>query len=240
MALSHRQKLALIPLLIYWPTLFILTHMPVPLLVRQAHVSDKGLHFLAFLILVFLLWSVVGSGSKINWPKAAVWWVLLVTVVYGVVDEWLQSFITGRSPSIYDFLANLSGVATALVLFTFFRFRQVSLIVLASLILTATTVTKINLAQLIPITYTIFHLFAYACFALLWGRFLKYKRSLSTVPNLKWLSIVLVLPLALLAAAKLLSILLEKSIRPIDITAAIVGVVIAVAVSYFTALRSKN
>jgi len=43
-------------LLIYWPGLFVLTHIPIPQLARQSGMSDKMMHALAYLALVFLWW----------------------------------------------------------------------------------------------------------------------------------------------------------------------------------------
>jgi hypothetical protein len=59
MTLSRQQKIAACILTLYWPALFALTHVPIPTVVREADVSDKALHFLTYLILAFLLWSVV-------------------------------------------------------------------------------------------------------------------------------------------------------------------------------------
>ncbi len=59
MALSRQQKVTIISLVSYWLTLFILTHIPIPLFVREAGVSDKSLHLLAYLILVFLQKSIL-------------------------------------------------------------------------------------------------------------------------------------------------------------------------------------
>ena len=92
MVLSRRQKLTIISLLFYWPGVFILAHIPIPQLVYKAQVSDKSLHFLAYLVLVFLLWFAISPNKKVNWRKAAVWWILFVVVLYGVVDELLQGY----------------------------------------------------------------------------------------------------------------------------------------------------
>ena len=74
----NRQKLCIIPVLLYWPVLAILTSIPIPQLVRRAGVSDKVLHFLAYLILFFLLWFAVSKGRKAKWGRPAIWWVFLM------------------------------------------------------------------------------------------------------------------------------------------------------------------
>ena len=87
MALSLQRKITVLVLALYWPALFISAHIPIPRVVREANVSDKGLHFLAYLVLTFLLWFAVLGNQKVNWRKAAAWWMLLFIIGYGVVDE---------------------------------------------------------------------------------------------------------------------------------------------------------
>jgi len=126
MALSYRQKVTIILLLLYWPAIFILSHIPlenVPGWVIRIDVSDKFLHYLGYLVLVFLLWFVISPGRKVNWRRASVWLVLLVVVWYGAIDEWLQGYV-GRCPDIMDFLADLSGALTGLILLSIFRFAR--------------------------------------------------------------------------------------------------------------------
>ena len=69
MAVSLRHKLSIILLAVYWPTFFIASHIPVPGLVREAGVSDKALHFLAYLTLAFLFWATFSPECKVNWRK---------------------------------------------------------------------------------------------------------------------------------------------------------------------------
>ena len=90
MAILRRHKAIIISLLVYWPVLFVLAHVPIPQLVREAGVSDKSLHFLAYLILAFLLWFAINPDRKVNWRRAGAWWILSVVVLYGVADEFFQ------------------------------------------------------------------------------------------------------------------------------------------------------
>src|SRR4030042_2153286 len=147
MVLSRRQKLTIISLLVYWPGVFILAHIPIPRLVYKAGVSDKGLHFIAYLILVFLLWFAISPNRKVNWRKAAAWLVLIVVVWYGVFDEVLQGYV-GRTCDIRDFFADLAGTVAGLVLFTFFTFWPVLLAVTGIAIFILTNLIRANLADL--------------------------------------------------------------------------------------------
>ena len=71
MALSRRRKWTIVLLGVYWPALFISSHIPIPEMVEQAGVSDKTLHFLAYLILAFLLWVSLSREGKLRWRAAA-------------------------------------------------------------------------------------------------------------------------------------------------------------------------
>ncbi len=231
MVLSHRQKLTIMPLLLYWPAIFILAHIPIPQLVRQAHVSDKILHFLAYLILVFLLWFAVSPDKKVNWRRAAVWWILFVVVWYGALDELLQGYVQGRSCDVRDFLANLAGVLTGLVLFSFFTFWPVLLVVTGVTIFLLTNLTRANPAELLPVTNTVFHPFAYGFFTIVWIRNM-YRFLPQKAPKPKWLIVALALPIGLLLSVKLFSVISGRyfGLRDVIISvAAIAAVVVTVS-----------
>lgn len=239
MALSHRQKLTIISLLLYWPTIFILAHIRVPQSVREAHVSDKSLHFLAYLGLVFLLWFAIRPDRTVNWRKAAVWWVLLVIVWYGVADELLQGYVVGRSCDVMDFFANLTGVLAGLILFTFLTFWPALLGVTAITIFVSTNLTQANLADLLPVTNATFHLFTYAFFTMLWIRNMHLFISLKA-PKPKWLITALALPAGFLLAVKLFSVISGKDFEVWDVIISAVGIAAVVVIIYLAALFRRR
>ena len=239
MALSHRQKLTIISLLFYWPLIFILTHIPVPQLVRKAGVSDKSLHFIAFLILVFLLWFAISPDGRVNWRKAAVWWVFFVVVGYGAFDEWLQQYFVGRSGNVVDFLANLAGTFAGLVLFAFLTFWPAFLVVTGVTIFLLTNLTRVNLADLLPVTNVTFHLFAYGFFTILWIQYIHFFLSLKA-PKPKWLIVALTLPMGFLLAVKLSSVVLGKNFAVRDVIIAVVGIAAVVVTIYVIALFHQH
>lgn len=235
MALFRRQKLIIISLLFYWPTLFVLAHIPVPPVVRKAGMSDKCLHFMAYLVLVFLLWCAISPDRKVNWRKPAAWWVLLVTACYGVIDELLQSVVVGRSCDVMDFFADLGGVTTGLILLTFFTFWPAFLVVTGITIFALTNLTRVNLADLLPVTYTVFLLFSHGFLAILWIQnmhlFLPFK-----APKLKWLIVASALPMGFLVAVKLFSIFAGRDFRQRDVIIAAVGIAVVVITIYLIGL----
>lgn len=232
MILSLRRKLTIIPLLLYWPAIFILSHIPIPRLVRRAGVSDKTLHFLVFLILSFLLWFAVSPDRKVNWRRAAVWWVFFIMAGYGAVDEWLQGYV-GRNADIMDFSFDIAGLLTGLILFSFFTFWPAFLVVTGIAIFLLTNLTRVNPADLLPITNTLFHLSAYAIFTILWIQYTH--QLLMKTPRLKGLIVILALPTGLLLVVKLFSVLFGRyfNVRDVIISALAIA---AATIMYYTTL----
>jgi len=238
MALSRRQKVTIILLVFYWPAFFILAHIPVPLLVRRAGVSDKGLHFLAYLILVFLLWFAISGDKKVNWRKAVVWWVFIVLTGYGVVDELLQGCM-GRNCDVRDIVANLAGTLTGLILFSFLTFWPAALLVTGTVIFGITNITRANLAELVPVTNAMFHLFAYPIFSMLWICYMHLYLSIKP-PTLKWLIAALAGPTVLLLTVKLFSLILGKGFGLREVIISVVGIAATITLIYLIELFRKT
>jgi VanZ family protein len=238
MALSRRQKLTIISLLVYWPGVFILAHIPIPQLVYKAQVSDKWLHFLAYLVLVFLLWFTINPDKKVNWRKTGVWWVLFVVVWYGVLDEVLQGYV-GRSCDVTDFLADLAGTLAGLLLFSFFRFWPVLLAVTGIVIFGLTNLTRTNLDELVPITNAMFHLFGYGFFTMLWIQYIHLFLPMKD-PKPKWIIAALALPLCFLLTVKLFSVMLGRDFGIKDTIVAAAGITTVVVTTFVTALWRRG
>jgi VanZ family protein len=240
MALLRRQKLTIISLLVYWPGVFILAHIPIPFpqLVYKAQVSDKGLHFLAYLILTFLLWFAISPDKKVNWREAAVWWVLFVVVWYGVVDEVLQGYV-GRNCDVMDFFADLAGTLAGLILFSFFTFWPVLLVVMGITIFTLTNFIRANLAELLPITNAIFHFFAYGFFTMLWLQYIHLFLP-TKAPKPKWMIAALALPIGFLLTVKLFSVIFGKDFVAQEVIISVVGITAVVATIYLIALFRRR
>jgi VanZ family protein len=251
MALSRRQKVTIISLVFYWLSFFILAHIPEPDLVGKAGVSDKGLHFLAYLILVFLLWFAISGDKKVNWRRACrdlappseprragVWWVFFVATGYGIVDELLQGCV-GRNCDVRDMVANLAGTLAGLILFSVFTFWPVALLVAGTVIFGVTNIARENLAELIPVTFAMFHLFAYAIFSMLWICYIHLFLSLKP-PKAKWLIAALAGPTMLLLTVKLFSVILGKGFGLREVIVSLVGIAAVIILIYMVALFHKT
>lgn len=239
MTLSHQQKIAAYVLALYWPALFVLAHIPIPHVVQEADVSDKSLHFLAYLILTFLLWSVVSGDRKVKWHRAAPWLVLFVIVVYGILDEWLQSYVAGRSCDVRDFFTDLAGALAGLILSSFLTFWPAGLLVAATFIFGITNVTRANLADLLPVTNAMFHLFAYAILTVLWIQCLHLFLA-AKAPKAKWLILAIAGPTGFLIIVKLFSAVAGKDFALSDIIISFGAITAVVTVFYLRALFHKT
>ncbi|ACB73297.1 VanZ family protein [Opitutus terrae] len=71
---------------------------------------DKAAHFLVFGLLATLVVRL-GEGRR------AAWLALLVVSLYGMADEWHQSFTPGRSVELADWMADTAGAALAVMLY---------------------------------------------------------------------------------------------------------------------------
>jgi hypothetical protein len=197
-------------------------------------VSDKTLHYLAYFVLVFLLWFATSPERKVNWRKAAVWWILFVVVVYGVIDEWLQGY-AGRSSDVLDFLANLAGAFTGLVLLSIFEFWPASLALTAAAIFVLTNFMRASLADQKPVINAAFHLCAYAFFSLVWTRCMYHLLPIKA-PRAKWLIGALALPMGFLFGVELFSAVAGNGFRPLCVFISAVGIAAVVITIYLTAL----
>ena len=81
--------------------------------------ADKVVHGALYLVLgLTLSWAGYRGGSAI--PMSV---LILVGIGYGALDEWHQSFVPGRDPSVGDAVADAIGVLAG---FAIFRRRALS------------------------------------------------------------------------------------------------------------------
>jgi len=237
MPLSKRRKWTLAVLLLYWPLLFVLGHIPIPQVVYRARVSDKSLHLLAYLVLAFLLWFTINPDKKVSWRGVKPWLVLGITFCYGALDELLQRYV-GRTCDIIDFSVNLFGVTAGLLLFTFLSFWPSMLVVAGTAVFILANVSQVNLIRLLPVTGTFIYIVSYGVFTIIWVQYLR-RFSLFQSPNLKWLAAVSSLPVALLIFAELFSALIGNGFKPSRAAASAGGVVAAAIIFSLASLMGR-
>lgn len=238
-----RKKGLLILLVLYWPTIFVLSHIPMPKVVLEADVSDKTLHFVAYFVLVFLLWGVVKPYEKVRWNKACVWWILMVVVWYGVMDEWLQGFVRGRCVDVRDFLTDLLATISCLILLTAMTFWPAFLFLTGGAIFLLSACAKQDMSSLMPAAQFFFQISAYTFFTAQWITFrAQRKRQFSRDPSVStlnllgppagklvpWMGVTLSLPLALMGVTKLGALFLDKPLAWSALGYGVMGMVVGI------------
>lgn len=117
---KYRIYLVYVPLTLYWIFLFIATTVSVETL-PTPRVSDKLLHFAAFAVLVVLLDLTARIQSKNPWIKSNHFiFTYVLIMIYGAFDEIHQYFIPGRSADYMDWIADMAGAATGVILLHLF------------------------------------------------------------------------------------------------------------------------
>ena len=230
MKITKRMKTVWAVLAIYWPVLFVLTHVPILDVARKSGMSDKLMHVLAYMGLMMLVWWAVSPYERVDWRRWKVWLILAVVVWYGAADEWLQGYV-GRSADMEDFVADLIGTLAGLVLLWALPFWPAVLVVTAVFIFCVSDLSRLDLLARYAVLNTGFQFGGYAVFTLAWihsrGRFREAQgRAWS------WLVQAVSLPLALLGFVKLAAWGLGKPILWPDCAAATAGMVLAAGASW--------
>ncbi len=228
MAINSRNKLTLISIIIYWPAIFLLTHIPIPEVVSQANLSDKSLHFMVYFVLVFLFWGTIRPYSKVAWGQSTVWILLTIIVSYGICDEWLQGFVQGRTPDIHDFIADLTGALASLALLSVFSFWPAILAMAGMAIFVLLNSYRADISQLLPFTSALLNPLLFAFFTGL-TLYCIYTSKI-TLPNTqqgrfkKLISIIL--PSFLLMIVKTGAVILHRHISVWDILFSVLAIAI--------------
>jgi VanZ family protein len=78
-------------------------------------ISDKLAHLLVYAVLGACLMLPLSGGrlAGMTWTNAA--WALALSIVYGISDEFHQSFTPGRTPDVRDLAADALGAAIGLL-----------------------------------------------------------------------------------------------------------------------------
>ena len=232
MAHLLRRKLAILSIVIYWPALFVVTHIPMPEVIDELDINDKGLHFVAYFSLVFLCWGAVHPYHKVNWRRFNVWLILAVVVWYGVIDEWLQ-FHVGRQCELGDFLADLCGALASLFVLSWLPFWPATLLLGSMTIFVAANCARADITQIVPITNNAFHLIAYSTFTGLWLFHLSRTAAQRdrSEEACHWLILGVAVPVFLLTAVKAASFALDRYFGIADVVFSLLGIGVTLGVA---------
>lgn len=76
---------------------------------------DPSLHALGYCVLAITLIRACAGGEWRGVRPATLAIAWLMAVIYGVSDEWHQSFVPGRTPDAYDVVADAIGAFVAVI-----------------------------------------------------------------------------------------------------------------------------
>jgi len=103
-----------IPAILVMITLFMLSTLPGndPIL-NSIHLSDKIEHFIAYFVLgiTFCIWIPSKNWRAKPFTYSAL--VVFLCTLFGISDEYHQTFVPGRDGSLYDLAVDFAGGLTA-------------------------------------------------------------------------------------------------------------------------------
>jgi len=119
-----------IPAILIMIVIFTLSSLPGDdLLLNAFEFSDKIKHFLAYFVLGITYCMCISNKS---WCTRPIFWSIIVVVlcaIFGILDEYHQSFVNGRSGNDFgDLLANFIGGLVSVFLYLLFVLRRQKLI----------------------------------------------------------------------------------------------------------------
>jgi hypothetical protein len=205
---TREQRLFLYILIFYWLGIFVATHIPIPLWVEKMDISDKTMHFVAYMTLAFLLWFGTSFEKKADWRRLRPWLLTGIVLVYGFADELLQRFVN-RSADLNDFAADVLGTATAMFFVTVLSSRHAAMIPLAVCPVFIPALAKANLIPQNSIFEVGAYLTVFAAITIIWIIYLSAVWGLK-LKQVKTLPIFLLPPAGTVLIVKLYAVLTNK------------------------------
>jgi VanZ family protein len=74
-------------------------------------IPDKVVHFAVYAVLGALILRAVSGRRRSGVTRSGLLVSVFIATLYGVSDEWHQSFVPGRTPDAMDVVADLAGAS---------------------------------------------------------------------------------------------------------------------------------
>lgn len=115
-----------LPVILYAGLIFLVSSIStLPSKVPFFTFRDKVVHFLEYLVFGYLLWH-----SATRWKIAGLMKLILLTLFLGMIyagsDEIHQYYVPGRDGNVYDWIADVIGLAVGLVTAYIFMSRRMT------------------------------------------------------------------------------------------------------------------
>ena len=112
MTSAQRAVLGWVPAILWFAFIFVLSSQS--RLPGTGQVSDKQAHAAAYGVLAILCLMGLTGWRWRRVAGATLLGAFVITVLYGISDEFHQSFVPGRSPDVADVVADAVGAVLAL------------------------------------------------------------------------------------------------------------------------------
>ena len=112
MTSAQRAVIGWVPAILWFAFIFALSAQPS--LPSPSHISDKEAHAFTYGVLAVLCLMGLTGWRWRRIAGATLLGAFVITVLYGVSDEFHQTFVPGRSPDVADVMADAVGAALAL------------------------------------------------------------------------------------------------------------------------------
>ncbi len=125
-----KNFLLVLPVMVYCLMIFIQSSYPSPSGIPQFAFSDKILHIGGYALLGILIartlfngnWSI--RGQKLDWKLNRNLFIIaaiFLSTMYGVSDEFHQSFVAARCADIFDVFADAAGSTIGVLFFVKYK-----------------------------------------------------------------------------------------------------------------------
>ncbi len=115
--------LRMVPMIVVMGTIFFLSNQPGDQLsLPPIPGIDKVAHMIAYGVLGGTVLLAHNEQQRNSKPRIVMLFTVVFCLLYGISDEFHQSFIPGRTASVYDLFADCAGAAV--VCFCWARWRQ--------------------------------------------------------------------------------------------------------------------
>ena len=116
---SRGLLLRTIPILLVMGIIYFLSSVPGDRLALPDIVNiDKVAHMTIYGVLAFTAFYAFGSRLRQLHPRLIPLLVILICTLYGVSDEFHQSFVPNRSPDVFDVMADSTGAVLVCIIST--------------------------------------------------------------------------------------------------------------------------
>ncbi len=105
-----------LPAVLWAAAIFIESAIPAKEIPRLPHGSDKVIHATLFFIFCWLTHRALKFQNFAWLSRISLFIAIVGTAIYGFTDEYHQIFVPGRTPDVYDLLADILGASIYLLI----------------------------------------------------------------------------------------------------------------------------